>query len=245
MTRTEFEHIAAQLHQRVLKVGLDFFGNQEDAEDAAQETMIQLCRYCEHIDAERNVEALAVKMAKNCCISMYRKRHRVESGDEVFDSLQNHASTSSDSDPLAQLEAEDMQRMLDAAMAHLNPRERQLFEMRHTDDLSTDEIAQQTGIPKASVAAMVSTARRKVIITLRIILSTAAVYLVGLYLWLQQKPATTPQTVAKGQPTVSEADDTPCTEGTPLEQAQCYLEHQREQPKTYSIIKKVLYENQQ
>jgi RNA polymerase sigma factor (sigma-70 family) len=127
MTRTEFEHIAAQLRQRVLKVGLDFFGNQEDAEDAAQETMVQLWRYCEHIDAERNVEALAVKMAKNCCISMYRKRHHAESGDEVFDYLQNHASTSVDSDPQAQLEAEDMQRMLDAAMAHLNPRERQLF----------------------------------------------------------------------------------------------------------------------
>ena len=182
MTRTEFEHIAAQLRQRVLKVGLDFFGNQEDAEDAAQETMVQLWRYCEHIDAERNVEALAVKMAKNCCISMYRKRHHAESGDEVFDSLQNHASTSVDSDPQAQLEAEDMQRMLDAAMARLNPRERQLFEMRHAEDLSTDEIAQQTGIPKASVAAMVSTARRKVIIALRIILSTAATYLVGLLL---------------------------------------------------------------
>ena len=69
MTRTEFEHIAAQLRQRVLNVGLDFFGNQEDAEDAAQETMVQLWRYCEHIDAERNVEALAVKMAKNCCVS--------------------------------------------------------------------------------------------------------------------------------------------------------------------------------
>ena len=228
MTRTEFEHIAAQLRQRVLKVGLDFFGNQEDAEDAAQETMVQLWRYCEHIDAERNVEALAVKMAKNCCISMYRKRHHAESGDEVFDSLQNHASTSVDSDPQAQLEAEDMQRMLDAAIARLNPRERQLFEMRHAEDLSTDEIAQQTGIPKASVAAMVS---------------TAATYLVGLFLWLQQEPEAPVETVAKEHHT--EEVNIPCKEGTLMEQAQCYLEQKRNQPKTYSIIKKLLYENQQ
>ena len=229
----QFEHIAAQLRQRVLKVGLDFFGNQEDAEDAAQETMVQLWRYCEHIDAERNVEALAVKMAKNCCISMYRKRHHAESGDEVFDSLQNHASTSVDSDPQAQLEAEDMQRMLDAAMARLNPRERQLFEMRHAEDLSTDEI----------VAAMVSTARRKVIIALRIILSTAATYLVGLFLWLQQEPEAPVETVAKEHHT--EEVNIPCKEGTLMEQAQCYLEQKRNQPKTYSIIKKLLYENQQ
>lgn len=240
MTRSEFEHIAPQLHEKVLKVGLDFWHSKEDAEDAAQETMAQLWRYCEHIDTERNVEALAMKVARNYCLSMYRKKH--PSAD--IDPQQLHQLEADDS-PQVLLEAEDMQRMLTEAVAQLKPRERQLFEMRHTDDLSTEEIAAQTGIPKASVAAMVSAARRKVIITLRIILSTAAIYLVGLYLWLQQKPATTPQTVAKGQPTVSEADDTPCTEGTPLEQAQCYLEHQREQPKTYSIIKKVLYENQQ
>lgn len=74
MTRSEFEQIAAQLRQKVLKTGLDFFGNREDAEDAAQDTMVQLWRYLEHIDAGRNVEALAVRVAKNCCVSIYRKR---------------------------------------------------------------------------------------------------------------------------------------------------------------------------
>ena len=74
MTRSEFEQIAAQLRQKVLKTGLDFFGNKEDAEDAAQDTMVQLWRYLEHIDTQRNVEALAVRVAKNCCVSIYRKR---------------------------------------------------------------------------------------------------------------------------------------------------------------------------
>ena len=76
MTRSEFEHIAPQLRQRVLEVCLGFFGSRQDAEDAAQETMVQLWRYCEHIDTERNVEALAVRVAKNCCISLYRKQHQ-------------------------------------------------------------------------------------------------------------------------------------------------------------------------
>jgi DNA-binding transcriptional regulator LsrR (DeoR family) len=115
--------------------------------------------------------------------------------------------------------------------------------MRHAEDLSTDEIAQQTGIPKASVAAMVSTARRKVIIALRIILSTAATYLVGLFLWLQQEPEAPVETVA--QEHHAEEVTIPCKEGTLMEQAQCYLEQKRNQPKTYSIIKRLLYENQQ
>ena len=41
MTRSEFENIAAQLRQKVLKVSLNFFGSKEDAEDAAQETTLR------------------------------------------------------------------------------------------------------------------------------------------------------------------------------------------------------------
>ena len=165
MTRSEFEHIAAQLRQRVLKVGLDFFGNKEDAEDAAQETMVQLWRYLEHIDAGRNVEALAVRVAKNCCVSMYRKqRRKTEVGDIDKQSI-NKADA--DNSPQQQLEAQDTQRLLSEAMALLKPRERQLFEMRQIEGLSTDEVAEQTGIPKPSIIAMVSAARKKVFTELK------------------------------------------------------------------------------
>ena len=167
MTRSEFEHIAAQLRQRVLKVGLDFFSNKEDAEDAAQETMIQLWRYCEHIDAERNIEALAVRVAKNCCVSMYRKSsQRDGSFVTALDDVTKEPSLC-DNSPQAQLEAKDTQLMLTEAIALLKPRERELFEMRQIEGLSTDEVAMKTGIPKPSITAMVSAARKKVFTELK------------------------------------------------------------------------------
>ena len=67
-----------------------------------------------------------------------------------------------DSSPQEQLEAEDARRMMEETVALLKPRERQLFEMRQMEGLSTSEIAAETGIPQASVAAMVSAARKKV-----------------------------------------------------------------------------------
>ena len=114
MTRSEFEHIAAQLRQRVLKVGLDFFGSRDDAEDAAQEAMIQLWRYCEHIDAERNIEALAVRVAKNCCVSMYRKQQHVAdpSKEPLSDRTIDRHQTATPHDPQVQLEAQETRRML-------------------------------------------------------------------------------------------------------------------------------------
>jgi RNA polymerase sigma-70 factor (ECF subfamily) len=60
------------------------------------------------------------------------------------------------------LEAQDTQRLLSETMALLKPRERELFEMRQIEGLSTDEVAEQTGISKPSITAMVSAARKKV-----------------------------------------------------------------------------------
>ena len=161
MTRSEFEHIAAHLRQIVLKVGLQFFDSSEDAEDAAQEAMEQLWRYCEQIDATRSIEGLAVRVAKNCCVSMYRRRRpQINVQDSLLD-IQSEAS------PQEELEAKDTQRMLEETLDLLKPRERQLFEMRQMEGLSTGEVTAQTGIPKLSVTAMVSAARKKVFTELK------------------------------------------------------------------------------
>ena len=159
MTRSEFEHIAERLRQKVLKVGLQFFGSQDDAEDAAQETMEQLWRYCEQIDASRNIEALAIRVAKNCCVSLYRKNRPTPNPSLYGGEL--------GSTPQEILEAKDTELMLEEALDMLKPRERQLFEMRQLEGLSVDEISSETGIPKLSITAMVSAARKKVFTELK------------------------------------------------------------------------------
>ncbi len=82
-----------------------------------------------------------------------------------------------------------------------------------------------------------------VVIALRIMLTTAAVYLVGLFLWLQQEP-TEPVRLADRQQPVQEAI-IPCTEGTPDEIIMCYLEQRENRPNTYSLIRHSLYEDKQ
>ena len=158
MTRQEFEHIAAQLRQKVLNVSTQFFASRQDAEDAAQEAMVQLWRYCEQIDASRNIDALAVRVAKNCCVSMYRRQRHTADIDQ-----QSIKTPTAEPSPQQQLEAKDTQRMLNEALSLLKPRERELFDMRAVMGLSNDEISSQTGIPKTSIAPIVSAARKKVL----------------------------------------------------------------------------------
>ena len=154
MTQSEFEHIAQELRSQMLKVALDFFGSHDDAEDVAQDAMVQLWHYC-------------VRVAKNCCVNLYRKRQSAKQ--QRFEDISPRMLRQEDTtdSPQERLEAQDTQRMMDEVVALLKPRERQLFEMRQTEGLSTADIAEQTGIPKASVAVMLSTARKKVMTELK------------------------------------------------------------------------------
>ncbi len=96
---------------------------------------------------------------------MYRKQQwKTEVGDIDKQSMNKADAGIS---PQQQLEAQDTQRLLSEAMALLKPRERELFEMRQIEGLSTDEVAEQTRIPKPSVIAMVSAARKKVFTELK------------------------------------------------------------------------------
>jgi hypothetical protein len=85
-----------------------------------------------------------------------------------------------------------------------------------------------------------------VLIALRIISSVAALWLIGLFFYLQQKPAAKVETaynnkVEKQQPAPQPAY---CTEGTPREILMCYMERRKAQPHIYQQLKQMTYENQ-
>lgn len=82
-----------------------------------------------------------------------------------------------------------------------------------------------------------------VVVALRIMLTAAAVYLVGLFLWLQQEPAEPVRLAVKQQPVQETV--VPCTEGTPDEIIMCYFEQRETRPNTYHLIRQTLYENKQ
>ena len=80
-----------------------------------------------------------------------------------------------------------------------------------------------------------------VLVALRAITSIAAIYLVGLFFWLQQTPEIKTETAYnQDRPTPPTSY---CTEGTPREILTCYLERRKAQPHFYQQIKKMIYEN--
>ena len=74
MTQEEFEHIAPALRELMLSVGRRFFGNEDDAEDVAQEGLVALLRFNDRMEPGARRDALAIRVAKHCCMDMVRKR---------------------------------------------------------------------------------------------------------------------------------------------------------------------------
>ena len=146
MKQEEFDNIAKALRPLMYDVGMRYFHSQDDAEDVAQESLLLLWRYCEKIDASRDVRQLAIKVAKNCCVSMMRQRKFITT--PLSDYTENVAQQSDTEEERLPLHV-------------LAPRERELFELRQLDGLSNDEIEQLTGIKKTTVQSMVSLARKK------------------------------------------------------------------------------------
>jgi RNA polymerase sigma factor (sigma-70 family) len=162
MSPKEFENIVPALRQLMVKVGRDFFGNQTDADDVAQEGLIRLWNYCERLDARRNMEALAVRVAKNVCVEIYRKRNN--------NTVALNERLKDDTTADAHLNAEETQHKIDEAIERLSPRERELLRKRHIEGHTAEEIANETGIPKPSVKSIISMAKRKLINDLQKIL---------------------------------------------------------------------------
>lgn len=80
------------------------------------------------------------------------------------------------------------------------------------------------------------------LVAIRTISSIAAIYLVGLFFWLQQTPELKTETAYnQGKPT---AKTSYCTEGTPREILMCYMERRKAQPHFYQQLKQKIYENQ-
>ena len=79
------------------------------------------------------------------------------------------------------------------------------------------------------------------VIVLRTVTSMAAIFLVGLFFFINGEAPEAPQLAT----TTTSTEPTPtfCEGSTPRELYMCYMERKRETPSVYSLIKKRIYEN--
>lgn len=137
----------------MLRVATDFFHDEENAEDIVQEVCERMLRRGWHKDDD--LEALLIRATKNLCVSVWRRQKLRET--ERLESIPEPVEHLTADMPLLQ---QEQYMSLENAIRRLPPSEQRLIRMKG-DDLSLKEISEQTGIPKRSASAMLSTARKR------------------------------------------------------------------------------------
>ena len=150
----------------------------------------------------------------------------------------------------------DIQNLIDKYLAgETSPAEEQqlALALQQRQDLPDDwqAVSMMLGeltLGEAEYDAIMAQRKQKssaLIIALRIISSVAAIYLIGLFFWLQQEPVAKVETAYNNKVEKPQPAPQPeyCTEGTPREILMCYLERRQAQPDTYKQLKRMSNEN--
>lgn len=131
-----------------------FFGNTDDAEDVAQETLLKLFVIWDRLTEKDNITALARKIANNYCINQKRRRDK---STPIADAL-----TSTD-DITVKLEMKERLTLVQTAISHLTKGEQRIWRMWQDGGMEIKQIATTTNINSKTVSSILSRSRKKIL----------------------------------------------------------------------------------
>lgn len=154
MTKEAYIELADKQRMQLSRLATSFLHDTDAAEDVVQESLLRLWLMRERIETPQDFSALAVRITKNVCISLWRQQQKQQK--VSLDALTSLES----SHQAADIEEHECQQLLQQALAELAPAERRIFQLWQ-QDLSIQEIATITGAQPRTVSSTLSLARRK------------------------------------------------------------------------------------
>lgn len=158
MTRDEFERMAPPLRKRIVSMvmGMSASADPSLAEDVAQDTLMRLWTLRDRLDEYRNVDSLAIVIARHRAIDLLRENSVTSVG---LDSITETSSTPSPEDHFINTEST---RDVLGIIASLPSVQQAIITMLHIDGLEISEIARITGSTPGAIRTALSRARQSI-----------------------------------------------------------------------------------
>lgn len=129
-------------------------GNDEDALDAAQDSLVKALRNLEQYDPDRPFATWMFGIVRNTCIDEYRRRQR-RAWDEPGEVVDPAPS------PWHEVSRAQRAEHLERALEQLAPLYREVLVLYHFEHLKYVEIAEVLGVPIGTVMNRIFRARQK------------------------------------------------------------------------------------
>lgn len=156
-----FGALVQQHSRRVFQLAFRMMGNEQDAEDVVQESLLRAYRQLGRFEARADFGTWLYRITANCAVDMMRGRqHRMTARTEDLDeTIPLHASASPSPERLA--ESAQLRRSVGAALEDLSATERAAFTLRHHEGRSIEEICAMLNLGKSAAKHAVFRAVRK------------------------------------------------------------------------------------
>ena len=156
-----FEQLVAPYEQKIYALCLRLLAHREDAQDAAQETMLRLYRALVSYRGEAQLGTFIYRVTANTCMDALRRRN--VRACESLEALDDVGVVPADDSPGPEetiLRAEENER-LSRAIDALSDEMRLPLVLREIHALSYEEVAQTLGLEMGTVKSRIHRAREK------------------------------------------------------------------------------------
>lgn len=142
---TDAFRVLVERHSRALFcLAFRMTGNEQDAEDVVQETMLRVHRKIGHFDERASFRTWLYRIAVNCSLDSVRARKRrsefsASADAEMEDPMQMFPAPGPTPDRVAM--SEEARRRIAEAMEELSAAEKTAFVLRHYDGMCIDDIS--------------------------------------------------------------------------------------------------------
>jgi RNA polymerase sigma-70 factor (ECF subfamily) len=138
---------------------LHLLGNHDDADDATQETFIQLLKSIESFEERSKFSTWLYTIAHRKGIECLRKRSKIQ---QLFTRNETKQLDASAAAPDSNLSEAEIRKLLEEAVQQLPTRQREVFLLRHFEGLRFRQIATITGVSDGALKASYHHARKKI-----------------------------------------------------------------------------------
>ncbi|MBQ7421680.1 MAG: TonB family protein [Prevotella sp.] len=152
ITEHEFEQLVARLRPRLMQMGREFFGSDTEAEEVVQETWLRAWSVRDSVEL---TDAYILRIARNCCVSMWRgQRTQVELEDE-------ESAAVNEVTPQEEMEERENSEWLQSRLKRLPQAEREVWQLFYGEGLTVEEIAEERDTTVATVRKTISNVRKR------------------------------------------------------------------------------------
>lgn len=154
MNKEDFSKLAHRLRPGIASVSLRFLKDEDEAEDNTQDTLLKLWIVRERLQNYKSVDALAIAICKNLCISKIRRRKIIPI------ELDEEMALMSERNAQWMLEEKENSGWLAETIDGLPASQMQILKMSQQEGLSNSDIALILGISETTVRTAICKARK-------------------------------------------------------------------------------------